>query len=96
MFFEIWKTDFMKKMDDDLVKRLERRKSKKRQTRRKLPNAPKIVTRVVIFKICFGISNVIKMKESFIIYSNIRIILCTGEGAARRPKTRIDDTSEPA
>ena len=49
MFFEIWKTDFMKKMDDDLVKRLERRKSKKRQTRRKLPDAPKIVTRVVIY-----------------------------------------------
>ena len=47
MFFEIWKSEFMKKMDIDIVKRLERKKTKKGQGRRKVATATKIVTHVV-------------------------------------------------
>ena len=47
MFFEIWKSEFMKKMDIDIVKRMERKKTKKGQGRRKVTTAPKIVTHVV-------------------------------------------------
>ena len=50
MFFEIWKSEFMKKMDGDIVKRMERKKTKKREARRTQKMAPKIVTRVVMIK----------------------------------------------
>ena len=48
MFFEIWKTDFMKKMDNERKKLLVRKKTRKSQRRRKM-DAPKIVTHVVGF-----------------------------------------------
>ena len=47
MFFEIWKSEFMKKMDTDIVKRLERKKTRKAQGRRKVAPKTKIVTHVV-------------------------------------------------
>ena len=47
MFFEIWKKDFVRKMDTEIIKRQERKKSRKSQSRRNIASAPKIITRVV-------------------------------------------------
>jgi len=46
MFFEIWKSEFMKKMDTDNLKRMERKKTRKAQGRSKVGPKSKIITHV--------------------------------------------------